>query len=390
MEQLSWLFPQLSTLEWTAHISIFIINIALLLFAEPLLNIVESGKEIVNKVKLFKALNILVLILHVLDLIVLRANPAYEHYLIRIGLSLMTLYAGLFTFSLGSFFSRKRFGHEKLIDNKSVFLETYSTRVVDIIILTFIAFTAVYILIKIWGADSLLETTGIFGIIVAFLAFTSNIWGPDIISGLIILNSQILETGDVVVIDGYDDEYIINKVSFIYIILYDLRNNHRTLVRNSRFIQSKIDNLSRIASTDGVRQNLQFNIGYADIKGATSDERLEEINYYYSRIDRMFQKANEVCCENSEIKINNNKPFEWAITNTGDYALEYTLWFYLERIPNSKNTATIRKHLMGTIYKINKVVYTQAFVENIQLATPELNTVSFARNQEIPVTSDNI
>ena len=49
-------------------------------------------------------------------------------------------------------------------------------------------------------------------------------------------------------IDGYPDEYIINKVSFIYVTLLDVRKNHRILMRNSRFIQSKIDNLNRVAS----------------------------------------------------------------------------------------------------------------------------------------------
>lgn len=89
---------------------------------------------------------------------------------------------------------------------------------------------------------------------------------------------------------------------------------------------------------------------------------------------------------NYDIKINEHKHFEWAITNTGDYALEYTLWFYLERIPNTQVTATIRKHLMGTIYKIDDAVYTQSVIENIQLATPYLNSTSI---YSLPAKNEN-
>jgi len=103
------------------------------------------------------------------------------------------------------------------------------------------------------GADSLLGTTGIFGIFIGFLAFTSGIWAPDIVSGLIILNSDILVDGDVVVIDGHKDEFIIARITLIYVVLYDVRNNHRSLLRNTQFIQNRIDNLSRVADGDALQ-----------------------------------------------------------------------------------------------------------------------------------------
>ena len=38
-------------MEWSAHISISLINIALLLFAEPILNLIDHGEDNRNKVK---------------------------------------------------------------------------------------------------------------------------------------------------------------------------------------------------------------------------------------------------------------------------------------------------------------------------------------------------
>jgi len=372
MDSMQWLIPEMSNTQWMAHGAIFLVNIALLIFARPILTLIDPNSSQDIKIKIFRSLNILVLCLHVIDLALLRATNSYENFFINVGLSLMLLYAALFTYSLCCLFSKKRFGAEKLIDNNKIYIDTYSTRLVDLILLVVIVLSTVYALIKIWGADSMLEATGIFGILFAFLAFTSNIWAPDIISGLIILNTQILEDGDVVMVDGHPDEYIISKVTLIYVILYDVRNNHRTLIRNSQFTQSKIDNLSRVASTDGVRQKLVYKIGYPKFEGTSAEERSEQLANFKNRVGRIFENAFEFCSDKKDIKINENRPFEWALTSAGDFALEYTLWIYLERIPNTKVTATIRKHLMRTIYSVNEAVYTASAIEKISLSTPQL------------------
>jgi len=237
--------------------------------------------------------------------------------------------------------SKRRFGRERMVDQNKVYSETYSTRLVNLILLVIIIVTTIYALILIWGANSLLETTGIFGILMAFLAFTSSVWAPDIISGLIILNSESIEDGDVVVIDGHSNEYVISRVTLIYVILYDIRNNHRTLMRNSLFTSNRVDNLSRVASTKGVRQALLYKIGYPEFTGR-KDERAAQLAEFKETIGKLFLSAEESCKEDKDIMINENIPFEWALTNAGDYALEYTLWIYLERVPNTKITRSMR------------------------------------------------
>ncbi len=378
MPILTDLLPELTQAQWLLHGLGFALNISLFLLAAPILNLVESGRDNESKLRLFRFLNILVFLLHVVDLLILSANSEYENYFVKFALSLMAIYGGLFFYSFCSYFSRKKFGLEKELDNTLVFLDTYSSRLVDIILLVIIVLSTILVLINLWGANSLLETTGIFGVIAAFLAFTSNIWAPDIISGLIILNTQILEDGDVVVIDGYKDEYVISKVSFIYIILYDVRNNHRTLMRNSRFIQSKIDNLSRVASTDGVRQALRYNIAYPEIAEGSREERAEALEAFIGKVDKLFERSYEAASEDADIKINRKRNFEWSLTHTGNYALEFTLWIYLERIPNTKITAKIRKHLMGTVFKVNEEVFRASIIENLDLSTPDLAKLSGA------------
>ena len=371
MDILQNIIPQLSQAEWLGHGLIFALNIALFIFAEPLLNLIAPGEDNKSKVKIFRALNILVLLLHFLDLILTGAATSYRNYFLNLGFSLMIIYAAMLAYSFFGTVSKKRFGRERMLDNTKVYSDTYSTRLVNLVLLVLIALTTIYALIMIWGANSLLETTGIFGILIAFLAFTSSVWAPDIISGLIILNSQSLEDGDVVVINGHTNEYVISRVTLIYVILYDIRNNHRTLMRNSQFTSRRVDNLSRVASTNGVRQALTYKIGYPQFSGR-ADDRAEQLKTFRDTIDDMFTRTFEACKDRDDVKINEAIPFEWAMTNAGDYALEYTLWIYLERIPNTKITSRLRRHLMGTIYKVNEEVYTASILEDIDLSTPDL------------------
>jgi len=351
---------------------LFFLNIFLLLLARPIINLIAPDQDNKTKIKIAQALNLLVLVMQFIDFAMRQSFDWYAGgYLRNLGISLMIIYTGVFIYSASGTFTRKKFGKSRNYDGKTTYVESYNSRLVNIVLLSMIVLTVVYILIEVWGADSLLETTGIIGILLVFLGFTSSIWAPDIVSGLIILNSEMLVDGDVVVIDGHPDEYIIARVTLIYAVLYDVRNNHRTLLRNTQFIQSRIDNLSRIASSDGIRQAFKYNIGYPELSERRQDREIE-FAVFQKNIGDMFMRSFETCQANTEIKINNNKPFEWAMTNAGDYALEYTLWVYLERIPNTKVTATIRRHLMGTLYKINETVFAASVLEGVDLSTPDL------------------
>ena len=382
MEFLQGLFNDLLSGENIGLSILFFSNIVLLLLARPILNIISPNQDNKTRIKIFQALNLLVIGFHFIDFTLRRAFPVeldaageivsgYEGYVIKIGLSLMVIYAGVFLYSLAGTLSRKRFGKTRVIDEKTIYVETYNSRLVGLVMLGVIVLTVIYMLIKTWDADSLLGTTGIFGIFIGFLAFTSGIWAPDIVSGLIILNSDILVDGDVVVIHGHEDEFIIARITLIYVVLYDVRNNHRTLLRNTQFIQNRIDNLSRVTSTHGIRQVLKYNIGYPSFSD-DRDTRKTELMEFRKSISDVFEEAFEICAASDHIYVNPNKPFEWAMTNAGDYALEYTLWVYLEKIPNTKVTSTIRKHLMGTMFKVNEAVFTASVHEGVDLSTPDI------------------
>ena len=376
MDTLQWLVPELSRAEWLLHGFIFFINITLLIFSGPIIRFFDASGDSTTRIKISRSLNVLVLLLHIVDMVLLKVNDSYQHYAINLGLSLMAVYSALFLYSFSCALSKRRFGVARTQDEKTIYLDTYSTRLVDLILLAVFVLTTVYVLIKIWGADSLLETTGIFGIVFAFLAFTSGQWAPDVLSGLVMLNSQTLEDGDLIKVEGYKDEFVISRITFIYTVLFDIHNNNRTLLRNSRLLNGKIDNLSRIASSDGIRRALKYNIGYPDATSLNRETRVAVMDAQIKNVDDMFGGANKLALEDNRACINESKPFEWAMTSAGDDALEYTLWVYLERIPSTKVTATMRKHYAGTINRVNELVYRCSVIEGLQLATPKLAQIA--------------
>ncbi|WP_156492686.1 hypothetical protein, partial [Oleiphilus sp. HI0080] len=161
---LGWFLPNLNTIEWTGHIAILLWSAMMVIFSGRLFTMVENTSSTMLKMKAFRSLNFLVIILMLLDLFLLRFHQNYEQLLSKIGLSLFTTYSAIYLYSLASFHTFKRFGAEKTIDNRSVYVETYSTRIINLLLVVCATFGTFYIIIKVWGADSLLETTGLMGI----------------------------------------------------------------------------------------------------------------------------------------------------------------------------------------------------------------------------------
>lgn len=356
-------FPFTHT-ELGIHLAIFAINLILLVLSKPIVSLFKTKTDNAFQLFIFRTLNLLFLFFHMLDFILIMFHQDYQYIFSHLALTLVTVYVGVLLFNAFSYFSRRKFGIKKVFDEKVSYIDTYNSRLVDIIFLVALSVISLYIIIDIWNFDSLLQTTGIFGIVAAFLALTNQIWAPDLFYGMVILNSKMLEDGDVVQFSPSGDEYIINRVTFIYTILLDVRNNHRTLIKNSKLLDSVIDNLSKKASTDGLRIKYTYKVGYPE---------KENFDFFKKQVNAMFEEVNENAVANEEIKINNKIRFEWYLNETGDYALHYDLFFYLESLPNTKVTRTVRTYLLKTPNLINAEVYNASIKHDIALSTPLLH-----------------
>lgn len=354
----------------------FAVNLVILVFAEKLLGAINRTRNMKVQARVLRIAALVFLVLHVLDIVLVQSLPGYQNYFIRIALSIAILFGCLVAFNILSFFSRHKFGEEKVIDGEAVYFDSYNSRLVDIVGSVFIVLIAIYLVILSWDMDSLLQTTGFIGLVFAFLALTNAIWAPDIYYGLVILNSAMLEDGDLVQIEGSSGEYIINRVSFIHTSLLDVRNNHRVIVRNSKLINSRVDNLSKRASADGLRRELRFNVGYPPVRRTEGPQAERESRNNFRelrrRVQQMFDQARLIVDEDSEAKINHNMPFEISLNHSGDFALTYTLAYYLEAIPSTKVTRTVRQYLVYTANRIEEAVNEAAVDCGVSLATPLL------------------
>ena len=112
---------------------LFFLNILLLVLARPILNLIAPGQDNKSKVKIFQGLNFLVIIFHIIDFALRGSVDGYKGYCINLGISLMVIYGGVFLYSLAGTLSRKRFGVTRKIEGKDVYVESYNSRMVSIV-----------------------------------------------------------------------------------------------------------------------------------------------------------------------------------------------------------------------------------------------------------------
>ncbi|MEE9335286.1 MAG: hypothetical protein V3U65_14450 [Granulosicoccaceae bacterium] len=252
---------------------------------------------------------------------------------------LFVLYLSYLSAHLCSRIVRRRFG--KPIQSGSVqrIADTYASRALAIFVSAFIGIIALISIIRIAGFSSLLEAGGVIGFIGVFLALTQSAWAPDLISGLVILNTKMLEERDVVKLtDSHETFYAtVYRTRPFYTELLNLIDNHRVMIRNSKIRDYTVHNLSRFASAKGLRETLKFKIGYD-----TTPARVKE----------MFEEAFVAACDDPEIFVEEQHPLEIRIQDTGDHAVEWSIHYYTkEEAALIKTRQLFREKILYAAYE---------------------------------------
>jgi len=232
--------------------------------------------------------------------------------------SLIVIYFAVLGTQIINFFVRQRFGKVRNAKNRRLISDTYSSRGLSLFVAAVVTVVAIVSCLRILGLNSLLEAGGAIGIIGLFLAMTQASWAPDIVSGLIILNSRMAEEGDVVQfnMDGSSIVASIFKTKVFHTECLDLANNHRLMVRNAKLRDYGLQNLSRFASAKGLRECLLFNIDYAHSKQEVSDM----INRAFDHIDKSEGLREEQFAP------------EVMVLDTGDYAVTWAVYYYIKDV----------------------------------------------------------
>lgn len=339
------------------HMMIIAMSIALLVLAKPLITWLNSGRanteNVIARVGIMRTLNALIIIAVLAKTFARLKLPEMisQSWLTHVIEVLITVYFTALLIQVVHFIILRRVGKRRDIQGKVTLADTYASRALSLFSGLFIAVLALIMTLKGLGLNSWLEASGVLGIIGLFLAMTQSTWAPDLLSGLIILNSKLCEEGDVIQlnIDGKETIASVFKTKFFHTEFLQLANNHRLMIRNAKVRDCNVHNLSRFASARGLRECLSFNIGY---------EHSEE------SVIAMFERAIGKLDKAEEVREEQFSP-EVRILETGDYAVTWGLFYHTKNI----------KTVLSTRQLIRSYILTESVSSNISLATPQLHQV---------------
>ncbi len=329
----------------TVDYVVIVVNILMMIFANSILSRISFGTQTPKthslRVHLLRGLNLTILIVYGY-MYLYKPTDGHDGGVKVLGILAVLYFANIANFVL-QFLVHKHYGKPREIGEKTLYVETYQTRVLSILTAVFVTIIAIVSIVHLLGFDSLLEAGGVIGIIGVFLGLTQSSWAPDIISGLIILNSDMLEEGDI--IDTGDGTIgRVYKTKMFHTEVLNISNNHRIMIRNLHLRDKTIHNLSKFASAKGLRECLSFKIGY---------DAEEE------KVKAMFEAAYQQALT-AEIPLEANTHIEIKVLNTGDHAVEWGVLYHIKKV----------ERILNVRRDFREVILTTAKAHGISLATP--------------------
>lgn len=331
------------------ELGILATNVLLLLFARPIFVTLGHSqfddKPVRRAMMVFRAINVAIILSIVLYRFLLPISVG--SLVIKLVGILILYYLSYLGFFITNYFLRLRFGRVYEIDGKQVVSDTYNTRALAVLTAILFVIIALIATVQVLGFESLLKAGGVIGFVGVMLALTQASWAPDIISGLIVLNSKLVEEGDVIALrcDGEAMVATVYKTKMFHTEILNVVNNHRVMIRNSRLRDLTIQNLSKFASAKGLREVLSFNIGY---------------EHSPAEVRAMFDDVLRACEESG---IESQHGIDVRMQEAGDYAVSWRLFYYTKNV----------RDLLPLRNQVTEKVLEAAAEHNISLSTPMLH-----------------
>lgn len=332
---------------------IIALNLILLLLARPILERLGSKtgqRQFDFQVSVMRGLNLAILAAVCYN-VFYGGNNQDNGLTLRILSILVILYLAYLASNIASYIMRRRYGKVSTTADGTQISDTYHSRMLTLVLSTFIAVVALIASIRIAGYSSLLEAGGVIGFVGVFLALTQAAWAPDIISGLVLLNSDMVSEGDLIEIDNPPLLGRVFKTKIFHTVLIDVVNNHRVMISNSKLRNQTIQSLSKFASARGLRERLIFKIGYDTSPDA---------------VKKMFNEAFDIACTTTDGALDKTHPLEIRMLDAGDHAIEWGVFYYIKDVSN----------LIATRQQLMEVTLESSIRHNISLATPQTHVVT--------------
>jgi len=315
----------------------------------------NKGKELEKDIKFTKNINfflIFVGIAHILlELIEVKGITEYFEKIYVAG---VIIYSMFIISELIEYFIRKS-SNIRYVNGKETKDENYQTKVWKVISNVSIIIITSIIILKTFGFGSLLESGGFIGIIFAILAFTSKIWAPDLVEGLIIVKNELIHPGDVVKITG--NLYLIKKIGFFEIVLINIVSNHTMIMKNQNFRNKEIEILNITPENTGLREERYFTIDYGHFS-----EKRETINKLKKLEELLFDKFVMKYKE----YLNEHMGLQVKIEKINAVNIEIKVIYYLDLVGNLNTTSDARK-IFGMYENLNSIMFEESLNVGISL-----------------------
>ena len=137
------------------------------------------------------------------------------------------------------------YGREVEVSGQKYFKRGYEVSLFSLLIYIITFFIGVFLCIKIFELDTLIEIGGLWAWILAFMWFTAPVWATDMVAGIIILQSKNFETGQVYYLYERNLYVWIKSISLTEVKCIDLKFWNPILFRPSDFRNLAVKNLSQ-------------------------------------------------------------------------------------------------------------------------------------------------
>lgn len=246
------------------------------------------------------------------------------------------------------------FGSDSNNDEKRA---NYVTRLLFIVSSFIISIITIIYFIKIWSLDSILETTGFFGIIALIIYATKDFWLGDFVSSFMLLISHHTPRGSLIKIESLNIFGIIENLSFKNVEIRDLKSGHSIYIPATTLRKEKVEVLVSDVN-NSIRDYIDYKIGYGvDI----------------SKIEDFFNNVKTISEKDSSSKksgIDFSCDFSISLIETGDHAVVWRLYYKLKQPRNILKARSL----------INKSAYSLQKESGIDLSTPDTHLINLKNN----------
>ncbi|MBT4475863.1 MAG: mechanosensitive ion channel family protein [Euryarchaeota archaeon] len=240
-----------------------------------------------------------------------------------------------------------KYGENISVMGSSRYVETATSRTLELIVLGAVIVTSTITLINIWGITGILETTGALGFLAVLMFTTKDYWLGDFLSGILIVSNNSVKRGDVISIPDMDIMGIVMEIGGLQTRIRDLVQGHDIEVPNTSILSNRTD-FFKLNHGGPLKDFVDFNISY----GIAT----EIINNY-------LQKVYDTAKENIDGLNESRKPII-SLKENSNNAVRWRLTYYVER---PYRVLKIRD-------TINLAAYNLQDEFGIDLSTPQLES----------------